>query len=218
MNAEATVYVVDDDAAVRNALVQLLSAAGYAVESYESGSEFLAACQPDRAGCVILDIQMPGMNGLELQTALAERHCRQPIIFLTGHGTISMAVGAINHGAFDFLEKPVDGKVLLARVGEALQHDAERRREEDTRNLVLQRWESLTARERSVVPLVVAGRSSKEIARQLGISDRTVETHRAHIMQKMGASSVAELTAMGQGYGLVDVPLPAGTDKRGDTR
>ncbi len=217
MSAGATVFVVDDDAAVRDALTHLLAAGGYAVEGYASAEAFLAACDPDRPGCVVLDIQMPGMSGLELQTELSERHLRQPVIFLTGHGTVSMAVRALSGGAFDFLEKPVEGSVLLARVGKALRVDAERRRKETARNALLARCAALTAREREILPLVLAGRSSKDIARQLSISDRTVEIHRTHIMHKMGARTVVELATVALACGFVDIPRPDDIVETGKT-
>lgn len=198
MNAEATVFVIDDDAAVRDALTRLLTAAGHAVESYANAEAFLAACDTDRPGCLVLDMQMPGMNGLELQSAFIERRLRLPIIFLTGHGTVSTAVHALNRGAFDFLEKPVEGGKLLARVGAALRADAGQRRAAAARNALLARCATLTARERELLPLVAAGRSSKDIARQLGISHRTVELHRGRIMQKMDARTVVELAGIAQ--------------------
>ena len=208
MNVNAAVFVVDDDAAVRDALTQLLAAGGYAVEGYESAEAFLAACDPDRPGCVVLDIQMAGMSGLELQAAMAERHFRQPIIFLSGHGTVNMAVQACKHGAFDFLEKPVEGSTLLARVHEALQADAGRRRKEEARSALAARCAVLTAREHEILPLVAAGRSSKDIARQLGISHRTVELHRGHIMHKLNVRTLVELAAVAQACECAGPALP----------
>lgn len=208
MSVGATVFVVDDDAAVRDALTHLLAAGGYAVEGYASAEAFLAACDPDRPGCVVLDIQMPGMSGLELQTALAERHLPQPIIFLTSHGTINMAVQACKQGAFDFLQKPAEGSALLARVHAALQADAERRRKEAVRSTLVARCAVLTAREHEIFPLVAAGRSSKDIARRLGISHRTVELHRARIMHKLNVHTLVELAAVAEACGCASPALP----------
>jgi len=206
MTNTATVFIVDDDASVRDALARLIAAAGYAVESYERAEQFLEDYRRERPGCLLLDLQMPGMNGLELQATLAQRELRLPVIFLTAHGDVPTTVRALKGGAFDFLEKPAEGWALLACVHKALQLDAELRQKAADREALRARCATLTAREREVVPLAVAGRSSKDIARVLGISHRTVELHRARIMHKLGANTLVELAAMAQACG---IPLSA---------
>jgi FixJ family two-component response regulator len=191
-----TVFVVDDDAALRDALVQLLEADGLRVEAYADGPTFLTACGEDCPGCVLLDMAMPGMTGRQVQAALKDRGWNIPILFLTGHGDIPMAVRAVQNGAVDFLEKPVHGAVLLERVHRALTLDRNRREAQAHAHAVRQRHARLSPREQEIMALVVAGRSNKEIARQLGLSHRTVEVHRTHIMDKMGAANLAELVSM----------------------
>ena len=191
-----TVFVVDDDEALRSALVQLLEAAGLSVHSYPDGRAFLDDYVPDRPGCVLLDVAMPGMTGLEVQAALCARGLHPPIVFLTGHGDIPMAVRAVQAGAVDFLEKPATGAMVLERVRRALALDREQRAAQAAQREVADRVRRLSAREHEVMRLVVAGNSSKEIARLLGISVRTVEAHRVHVMHKMGASNLAELVAL----------------------
>jgi two-component system, LuxR family, response regulator FixJ len=215
MSAGATIFLVDDDSAVRDALTRLLEAAGYAVEAYPDAEAFLAAYEPRRAGCPVLDMQMPGMGGLGLQAVLAERQDSRPIIFLTAHGTVPTTVRALKNGAFEFLEKPAEGGALLAQVRNALQRDAERRREAADRDQARLRCATLTRRERDILPLVATGTSNKDIARQLGISHRTGELHRMRILRKTGAHTVVELAAIAQraGFSLTlflgdDVPPP----------
>jgi FixJ family two-component response regulator len=211
MSARPTVFVVDDDASVRDGLTRLLAAGGYAVEAFGSAEAFLAACDGQRPGCLLLDVQMPGMGGLGLQSVLAERELRWPIIFLTAHGTVPTTVRALKGGAFDFLEKPAEGGALLARVREALRLDAERRRAAAARAAVLARCAALTAREREIVPFVAGSESSKAIARRLGISHRTVELHRARIMRKLGARTVVELATLARAGGLAQAPSSPGS-------
>jgi FixJ family two-component response regulator len=191
-----TVFVVDDDAALREALVQLLEAAGLHVESHPDGEAFLAAYEPGRSGCLLLDVAMPGMTGLEVQAELERRGNEIPVVFLTGHGDIPMAVRAVQAGAVDFLQKPMTGAALLERVRRALALDLERRHAKALSREIAERAGRLSPRERQVMALVVAGSSSKEVARLLGISVRTVEAHRTHVMHKMGATNLAELVAM----------------------
>jgi len=191
-----TVFVVDDDAAMRDALVQLLETAGLQVESYADGPTFLAACTEGCPGCLLLDMAMPGMTGHEVQAALNARGQIIPIIFLTGHGDIPMAVRAVQAGAVDFLEKPIQGATLIERVQRALALEHEWRHTLARTHAIQQRYASLSPRERECMTLVVSGLSSKEIAKELGISPRTVEVHRTHVMHKMGAANLADLINM----------------------
>lgn len=211
-DAEDRIYLVDDDANVRQSLARALGLRGYAVETYASAAEFLDAHDGPPSGCLLLDYGMPGMNGLELQAALAERGYDIPIIFITGHGGIPESVQAIKMGAVDFLEKPFRQSDLIARIGEALALDRQRRESRDRFAETRRRFETLTEREREVLDLMVsdpARSSSKDIARRLEISPRTVDHHRARILEKMAARSVAELVETAIVAGLVDVGNPA---------
>lgn len=196
-----TVFIVDDDAAIRDALSQLLETAGVGVECHADGSAFLAGLTEDRPGCVLLDIAMPGMSGLEVQAALKARGLAAPVIFLTGHGDIPLAVRAVQAGAVDFLEKPVQGGMLLERVRRALALDEEWRQTHGRVQAIQQCYARLSTREREVMAQAVAGLTCKEIAQKLGISPRTVEVHRTHVMHKMGASNLAELVNMAASCG-----------------
>jgi two-component system response regulator FixJ len=191
-----TVFVVDDDSALRQALTRLLETAGFRVSAHADGASFLAACNEDCAGCVVLDMAMPGMDGRDVQEALDARGIGIPVVFLSGHGDIRTAVRSVQAGALDFLEKPVDGGELLARVRQALELDQQRRSQHARRAQIRRRYAKLSPREREVLALVVAGSSSKEIARKLDLSPRTIEAHRANLMHKMGADSLAELVSM----------------------
>jgi FixJ family two-component response regulator len=191
-----TVFVVDDDAPVRDGLKLLLRSIGHRVEAYASGQEFLNAYNDDRPGCLVLDVRMPGMSGLDLQERLNERQAILPIIFITGHGDVPMAVEALHAGALDFLQKPFRDQELLDRIARALEKDAANRRELLELKEIAARFRSLTARERSVMELVVRGKPNKVIAGDLDISQRTVEIHRARVMEKTEASSLAHLVRM----------------------
>jgi two-component system response regulator FixJ len=190
------VFVVDDDHAMRDALVQLLEAAGLQVESHADGPAFLAAYGQGRPGCLLLDMAMPGMTGLQVQAELNARGLSVPIVFLTGHGDIPMAVRAVQSGAVDFLEKPIQGAALIERVQRALALDQESRQSQGQVQAIQQRYSRLSSREREVMALAVSGLTCKEIARKLDLSPRTVEVHRTHIMHKMAAASLAELVHM----------------------
>ena len=196
MTRQPAVFVVDDDDAVRSSLRLLLKSAGLPAVGYASAREFLDAWQPEQAGCLILDVRMPGMSGIELQGELNRRGAIIPVIFISGHGDIPMAVEAIQHGAFDFLTKPFGDQDLLDRVQRALATDAENRKLLAQREVLRERLESLTPREREVLGLVTQGKANKVMAGDLGVSQRTVEIHRARVMEKMGANSLAQLVRM----------------------
>jgi FixJ family two-component response regulator len=192
----ATVFVVDDDEPVRDSLRLLLRSVGRSVEAYASAQEFLDAYTDDRAGCLVLDVRMPGMSGLELQERLNERRAILPIIFVTGHGDVPMAVETLQAGAMDFLQKPFRDQELLDRIDKALDMDATNRRELLELKQIAQRFGELTPRERAVMELVVQGKANKVIAGDLDISQRTVEIHRARVMEKTQAASLAHLVRM----------------------
>jgi FixJ family two-component response regulator len=191
-----TVFVVDDDDAVRNSLKLLLKSAGLQAEVFGSAPEFLSKYEQAQPGCLVLDVRMPGMSGLELQQELSLRGATIPVIFITGHGDIPMAVEAMQHGAFDFLQKPFRDQDLLDRVQRALTRDAENRARLRHTDRIRERLASLSPREREVLELVTQGKANKMVAGDLGVSQRTVEIHRAHVMQKMEAGSLAELVRM----------------------
>lgn len=192
----STVYIVDDDDAVRDSLSLLMKSAGLRARAYRHAEAFLAEFSPDHRGCLLLDIRMPGMTGMELQRELLARDSTLPIIFITAHGDIPMAVDAVQKGAVDFIQKPFDDTELLAKVRQSLA-DSEGRHEEDLERLdVRRRAATLTAREREVMSQVVQGKANKVIASDLGVSQRTVEIHRARVMEKMQAGSLAQLVRM----------------------
>lgn len=190
---DQVVYLVDDDEALRDSLVWLLESNGYQVLAYESGEAFLAQYSAEMTGCLVLDVRMPGMSGLELFDALQERHCVLPVIFITGHGDVPMAVRAVKRGAMDFIEKPFGDRDILGLIEESLAaertHRSQRLKDAD----VSRRLSELTQREREVLDLIIVGKLNKQIADVLGISIKTVEVHRARVMEKMAANSLAEL-------------------------
>ena len=189
-------WLVDDDADVREALAFLLRTADHEVETLASPDELLARITPEDAGCLVLDVRMPGMDGLELQAELARRGIGLPIVFVTGHGDIPMAVRAVAAGAVDFLEKPVDGDALLERVADACAQDRLRQRAFAEAHAVEAGLARLTPREREVMEGILAGRLNKTIADELGASVRTVEVHRARVLEKLGARNGAELVRL----------------------
>jgi two-component system response regulator FixJ len=193
---DKTVFVVDDDSAVRRGLRFLLRSAGYTVEAFPSALSFLQGYDPRQGGCLLLDVQMPQMTGLELQQQLNVRGWRIPVIFITGHGTVSLAIAAIKAGAFDFIEKPLREEMLLDCVERSLHRNDAAHEERLQRAQLEARGALLTAREREVLELVAAGEPNKIIARRLGISFRTVELHRAHIIEKLQARSLSDLIRM----------------------
>jgi len=194
---DKAVFVVDDDAAVRHGLRFMLRAAGYSVEAFPSAPSFLEDYDPRRVGCLLLDVQMPQMSGLELQQRLNIRGWRVPVIFITGHGTVALAIAAMKAGAFDFIEKPLREEALLDSIERALQWNDRAYEERLERATLEARMNLLTPREREVFELVAAGEPNKVIARQLGISFRTVELHRAHISEKLQARSLSDLIRIG---------------------
>jgi FixJ family two-component response regulator len=184
-------YIVDDDPDVRRALARLLRSAGYTTRLFDSAGEFLASGEARfSVSCIILDLAMPGLSGLELQEHLSASGCRRPIIFVTGNGDISKSVRAMKAGAVNFLTKPVDDRELLQAAEEALEVDASKRALWSSRHSVYERLDTLTPRERQVFEKVVAGRLNKQIAAELGIVEKTIKVHRAHMMRKMNAASI----------------------------
>lgn len=193
---EPCVFVIDDDQAVRDSLGLLLKSMGTRARLFDSAQAFLDQYETSFTGCIVLDIRMPGMSGMELQQKLKGLRSTLPIIFVTGHGDVPMAVEAMHHGAFDFIQKPFRDQELLDRINQALNWDQEHRSEEDYRRGVLERFSSLTPREREVMGCVVRGLANKVIAMDLDLSQRTVEIHRARVMEKMNARSLADLVRM----------------------
>lgn len=198
MNKDAVVYVVDDDASVRDAIRRLVSTVGLRVETFGSAGEFLACKLQEGPGCLILDVRLPDLSGLEFQRALADAGIHIPIVFITGHGDIPMSVRAMKAGAVEFLTKPFRGQELLDAVQEAIAKDRVSSSERAQLAEIQSRYESLTAREREVLPLVTAGLLNKQVAAQLGASELTIKTHRARVMQKMGAESLPDLVRMSE--------------------
>ncbi len=196
MSRQPTVFIVDDDAAVRDSLELLLDSVGLAVESFASAHLFLEGYDPIRPGCLLLDIRMPNMDGMELQKILNERKITVPVIFITGHGEVSLSVKALKAGAMDFVEKPFDNEILLKRIQDALRLDKDIRQEASEKAYILKRCSLLTPREKQVMAHLTQGKSNKEIAVILQLSHRTVEVHRARLMDKMQVKSVAELVPL----------------------
>ena len=196
MNPTPTVFIVDDDPAMRDSLAFLIGSVGRQVETYASGEQFLEAYDEQRPGCIVLDVRMPGLSGLELMEKLQVDRFAPPVVLITGHGDIPMAVRALKAGAFDFIEKPFSDQVLLERIQQALQQDGEEREDERKRLDIERRSTRLTSRENQVFELVVAGKPNKVIASDLGLSQKTIEVHRAHVMEKMRAESFADLVKM----------------------
>ncbi len=205
-DAERTVFIVDDARQVRRALSCVLESAGYRVRSFDSAESFLREHDAAVPGCLLLDVCMPGMSGLELQRSLVGSPNARPIVFLTGKGDIQTSVHAMKEGAVDFLTKPIDDRRLFAAVEQALQLDAEQRHERAIRSLIEQRVKSLTRREREVMLNVIRGRLNKQIGTELGIGEKTVKVHRMRVMRKMDAHSVAELVQLASRVGLTGEP------------
>lgn len=187
------VHIVDDDAAARDSVRMLVEAAGLPTRLYPSAELFLSACDRHTRGCVVADLNMPGMDGLQLQKTLHDRGIFLPIVFVTGYGAVRDAVQAVREGALDFIEKPCPPDLLLRRIREALQFEVSRRAQEQAVEDLRTRFESLSRREREVLWKVIAGQHTKQIALELGISSKTVDSHRSRIMSKMGANSLPDL-------------------------
>jgi two-component system response regulator FixJ len=197
MKAETpVVYIVDDDEAVRGSLRMLMRSVGLQAQALGSAREFLDTYDRRQSGCLVLDVRMPQMSGLELQQQLNQRGATIPVIFISGHGDVPMAVEAMQHGAFDFLQKPFRDQELLDRVQRALALDAQSRATSAADAQIRDRLKSLTPREQQVMRLVTLGKANKVVGAELGVSQRTVEIHRAHVMEKMQARSLAELVRM----------------------
>ncbi len=196
MSKSETVFVVDDDQAMRKSLKWLIESVGMQVESYASADEFIRNYYPGRSGCLLLDVRMPGMSGLDLQEQFIRQNIKIPIIIITGHGDVPMAVRAMKAGAVDFIEKPFNDEFLLDSIRKALALDVQQRTHQAQRAEIATRLAHLTPREHEVMEMVTNGKSNKEIANQLGVSTKTVEAHRARVMEKMEASSLAELVRM----------------------
>jgi RNA polymerase sigma factor (sigma-70 family) len=203
MSAAPTVFVVDDDAAVRDGLALLLDTAGLAVETYDSAAAFLAVCSPGRAGCLILDVRMPEMGGPELQAELNRRGIDLPIIFLTAHGDIPTTVQAMKAGALDFLTKPIASEQLLGAIEQAMANHESLRGAKQRLNALRTQLETLTPREHQVFELVVQGKINKQIAQRLGTTERTIKAHRHKVMEKMGIQSLAELVSIAERLGVL---------------
>jgi two-component system response regulator FixJ len=193
---DPTVFIVDDDDRVRDSIGLLLESVRLPCVGFSSAAEFLTAFDPEQPGCIVLDLRMPGMSGIELQSRLRAMGSRVPIVFVTAHGDVPTAVEAVKAGAVDFIQKPFQDQKLLDMIHQALARDAKARAERRETEAIESRLDSLTPREREVMALVALGRRNKAIARELGISQRTVEVHRARVMEKMKARSVSELVQM----------------------
>lgn len=196
MNPRPVVYVVDDEADLRDVVAKLVASVGLTAKVFSSAQEFLGAYDGGRPGCVVLDLRMPGMTGIEALTRFAEKNIRLPVIMLTGYGDVPTAVRSLKRGAVDFIQKPFNPQFLLERIQSSIAEDATRAKEEGQCAILEQRFNDLTAREKEILEQVIDGKTSKEIARVLGISDKTVDVHRTNIMRKVGAASVAELVKL----------------------
>lgn len=199
---QPTVFVVDDDASMRQALARLLQSVQLRVEVFASPQEFLQSERPNVPSCLVLDVRLPGLSGLDFQAELAKADVRIPIVFITGHGDIPMSVRAMKAGAVDFLAKPFRDQDLLDAVTAAIQRDQKRREHENAMTDLRAHFSSLTPREREIMALVASGLMSKQIAAEVGLSEITVKVHRSHLMKKMGARSVADLVRMAEALGV----------------
>jgi FixJ family two-component response regulator len=206
MDTDAMVFVVDDDAPLRESLQNLIRSVGLRVEAFASAQEFLDRPRPEVPGCLVLDVRLPGLSGLDLQQRMAEGDRDMPIIFITGHGDIPMTVQAMKAGAVEFLTKPFRDQALLDAIQQALARDRQAREQQTKSEELRRRYRSLTPREREVMALVVAGLLNKQIAGELGTSEASVKVHRQHVMEKMGAGSLAALVRMADRLGIPTPP------------
>lgn len=202
-NVNSKVYIVDDDNAVRDSLCWLVESVGLKADSYSSANEFLDICDENISGCLVSDVRMQGMSGLELQEQLNAREIKLPIIFITGYGDIQMAVHAIQEGAVDFITKPFNDQELLDRIQHAMEKGEKAWEHQVHNNKIKDRFKSLTPREHEVMAKVVDGKLNKVIASELNVSNKTVEAHRAKVMEKMQASNLAELVRMASATGII---------------
>ena len=207
--SDATIFVVDDDAAVRRSLTRLLRSAGWNAEAFASADDFLGRAPITGPGCVLLDVNMPGMNGLESQERMSEAGILLPVVFLTGKGDIPMSVNAMKHGAVDFLVKPVEEKVLFQALEQAIRRQAAEAATRQSRDSIMARLARLSEREREVLEGVLQGRLNKQIAFDLGIAEKTVKAHRGRVMEKMEAHTIAELVHLCDSVG-IELSQPAG--------
>ncbi len=199
---QAIVYLIDDDESVREGMADLLRSVGHQVQPFGSAQEFLDSARPDAAGCIVLDVRLPGQSGLEVQRTLVQSNIHLPVIFVSAHGDIPMSVRAIKSGAIEFLTKPVHEQQLLDAVQGGIERDRARRKEAKVVAELRQRFDSLTPREREIFTLVVSGRRNKDIAAKVGLSEMTVKVHRSHVMQKMRTSSLVDLVRMADQLGV----------------
>jgi FixJ family two-component response regulator len=205
MDSPPVIFLIEDDLSVRRAIMRLLASVGLEVESFATAHEFLRQERRDVVSCLVLDVRLPGMSGLELQRALTAARIPTPIIFITSHGDIRMTVQAMKGGAVEFLPKPFRDQELLDAIHAALDQDLVRRRHEHQDSMLRKRWKSLTAREREVLPWIVSGLLTKQIASEIGTSETTVKVHRGQVIRKMGAKSLADLVRMADS---LKIPLP----------
>jgi FixJ family two-component response regulator len=199
---DSTVFIIDDDASIRKSLSRLLRSADYGVETFPSAEEFLRREHFDGVGCILLDVKMPGLSGMDLQEELSKADYHMPIIFITGHGNIPMSVKAMKKGAVDFLTKPFNDKELLQTIEKAIEKDTHARAKYDESLDIHRRVELLTPRENEILPYIITGMLNKQIASKLGITEKTVKVHRAHIMEKLDVNSVAELVRLAEKAGI----------------
>lgn len=203
-NVQQTVFVIDDDQDVRDSLKWLLESVGLNVKGYENALDFLENFEPESSGCIVMDVRMPGLSGINAQKKLPEYHIDLPVIMISAHGNVDMAVTALTQGAMTFIEKPFDDQILIDHVHNALEKDRIRRERQDSHTRIRDRYDSLTRREKQVLGLIVQGHSNQEAADDLGINRKTVEGHRANMMAKMQVDSLAELVQIAIALGLVE--------------
>jgi FixJ family two-component response regulator len=209
MSSEPTVFLVDDEPSVLKAIARLLRSSGFNVQAFRSPEEFLSDYDPNTSGCLVLDVAMPGLNGLDLQELLSSKAIDLPIIFLSARGDIPMSVQAMKRGAVDFLEKPANDEELLKAIEAGINRDAASRQERVDRLAILQRLATLTPREKEVLAHIISGKPNKQVAADLGIVEKTIKVHRARVMTKMDAQSLADLVRIAERAGIKPAPYPS---------